>query len=211
MKLMSFMPLPNGEGMPAEGNGVGIPRMIHEMTSHALAEPDFEAHIDSFKVILTRAGVEIAENQQWLSQTINHDPDSHEQAVALIVRRNGRTNVKSIRNQLGLDSDEVRDILRKLADDNVIRWTGTDEVTLVRRLPRWTPQQWHENILAVLDPDRPMSLRDIAQALGRKSANTRIYIKELVENGEIVATAGPKSKNRMYLLGKQEKLPLSHN
>ncbi len=149
MKLMSFMPLPSGEGMPAEGNGVGIPRMRSEMASRALAEPDFDARIDGFKVTLSRAGAEIAERQERPNQAAGS------------------------------------------------------------RLPKWTSRQWRESILAVLDPDEPMSIHDIAQALGRKYENTRVYIKELVHSGEVVATAGSHDKNRKYLLPNRGTPPLS--
>lgn len=50
---MSIVPLPDGAGSPAEGNGSGIPMMIDAMRAHGLAEPLFCPGFDRFKVVLT--------------------------------------------------------------------------------------------------------------------------------------------------------------
>lgn len=39
VKLMSIVPLPDGAGSPAEGNGSGIPMMIDAMRAHGLPSP----------------------------------------------------------------------------------------------------------------------------------------------------------------------------
>lgn len=58
VKLMSLVPLPDGAGSPAEGNGLGIPMMLDAMRAQGLAEPLFCPGFDRFKVVLYRAKVE---------------------------------------------------------------------------------------------------------------------------------------------------------
>jgi len=199
MKLMSLTPLPGGSGVPTEGNGSGIPLMKSAMASRALAEPKFIAGIDSFKVVLGRSGTEIAENKQWLSKAVSHDLGSHEQAVAVILRRDGRATVASVRGQLGLDSDEIREVFQALINDGVLKWAGKDEVELARQ-PKWPRDEWYRRILAVLDSEKPMGIHDIADALGRRPENTRNYVTALVNAGDVVATAPQSSTKRKYLL-----------
>ena len=58
VKLVSLVPLPDGAGSPAEGNGSGIPMMIDAMHAHGLSEPLFCPGFDRFKVVLYRSKVE---------------------------------------------------------------------------------------------------------------------------------------------------------
>lgn len=199
MKLMSMLSLPGGGGVPVEGNGSGVPLMRSAMASRALAEPEFDPRIDGFKVVLGRGGAEMAENQQWLNRTVTHDLGAHEQAIAVILRREGRATVAGIRAQIGIDSDEIRSALQALVDEGVLRWVGKDEVELVRTV-RWTREEWHRNILDVLDESEPMTIHEIAHALGRRHENARRYLKQLVDRGDVRATASQSSTGRKYLL-----------
>ncbi|WP_322155624.1 ATP-binding protein [Paratractidigestivibacter sp.] len=54
MKLMSLVPLPAGAGLPAEGNGSGVPMMIRECEQRGIRAPEFRPALDSFKVVLAR-------------------------------------------------------------------------------------------------------------------------------------------------------------
>lgn len=199
MKLLSLMPLPGGSGLPAEGNGSGVPLMKSAMASRALAEPEFVPGIDNFKVVLTRGGAEIAENKQWLDRTIEHDLGPHERAVAAILRRAGRATVASVRDQLGIDSDEIRRAFQGLVDDGILRWIGDDEVELTRR-PKWSREEWRSRILEVLNYETPLNIKEIADVLGRRPENVRGYLKELVDSGIVIATAPASSTRRKYLL-----------
>ena len=199
MKLMSMLVLPGGGGVPVEGNGSGVPLMRSAMASRALAEPEFDPRIDSFKVVLGRGGTEIAENRKWLTRAVAHDMGAHEQAIAVIIRREGSATVSDVRAQLGIDSDEIRDAFQCLVDEGVLRWVGKDEVELARA-SRWSREEWHRNILGVLSPSEPMSIHEIASALGRRHDNARKYVRQLVDNGDVIATAPQSSTDRKYLL-----------
>lgn len=54
MRLLSLVPLPEGAGSPAEGNGSGIPLMVHEMSERGMEPPSFRPAIDHFKVVVPR-------------------------------------------------------------------------------------------------------------------------------------------------------------
>lgn len=60
VKLMSFVPLPDGGGYPVEGQGSGVALMIREMEARSLAAPRFEAGVDFFKVVFERSGAEVS-------------------------------------------------------------------------------------------------------------------------------------------------------
>lgn len=199
MRLMSMMPLPGGEGIPVEGNGSGVPLMRSAMASRALAEPEFDPQIDHFRVVLGRGGTEMAENQKWLKHTFGQGLGAHEQAIAVILRREGESTVSGVRNQLGIDSDEIRDAFQSLVDEGIARWSGKDKVRL-SRTTRWSRVQWHQAILSVLSTDAPKDIHEVASALGRNPENARKYVRQLVDSGEVIATAPPSSTDRKYLL-----------
>ena len=116
-----------------------------------------------------------------------------------ILRRDGHASVASVRAQLGIDSDEIREAFQGLVDDGVLKWAGKDEVELARQ-PKWPRDEWYRRILDVLDSERPMGIREIATALGRKPENTRNYVTALVAKGDVIATAPQSSTKRKYLL-----------
>lgn len=148
MKLMSMMPLSKDGGVPAEGNGSGVPLMKSAMSSRDLAEPKFVAGIDYFKVIFDRGRTDVPENKQ------------------------------ASEGKEATDSKEAE----------------------AGQKARWTREEWRRRILAVLDAEEPTGIHEIAAALGKKPENTRNYIKDLVDKGDVVATAPPSSTNRKYLL-----------
>ena len=45
-----------------------------------------------------------------------------------------------------------------------------------------------------------MSIRDIAMALGRRHDNARMYVIQLVDSGDVIATAPQSSTDRKCLL-----------
>lgn len=123
-----------------------------------LAEPEFDPRIDSFKVVLGRGGVEIAENRRWLTRTVAHDLDAHERAIAVMIRREGSATVADVRARLGIDSDEIRGAFQSLVDEGVLRRIGRDEVGLART-SRWSREEWRRNIVGALSPSEPVYAR----------------------------------------------------
>ena len=94
---------------------------------------------------------------------------------------------------------DTREAFQRLVDEGVLRWAGKDEVELAKA-SRWSREEWHRNILGVLSPSEPMGIHDIAAALGRRHDNARKYVRQLVDSGDVIATAPQSSTDRKYLL-----------
>ena len=94
VKLMSLVPLPDGVGSPAEGNGSGIPMMLDAMRAHGLAEPLFCPGFDRFKVVLYRSKVE----------QVDHGGD----LIVAALKRNGELGTRELAECTGLTVSQVR-------------------------------------------------------------------------------------------------------
>ncbi len=127
--------------------------------------------IDSFKVVLGRGGVEIAGNRRWLTRTVAHDLDAHEQAIAVMIRREGSVTVADVRARLEIDSDEIRGAFQSLVDEGVLRRIGRDEVGLART-SRWSREEWRRNILGALSPSEPVYARRHSSPMAAMPAGT---------------------------------------
>ena len=94
VKLMSIVPLPDGAGSPAEGNGSGIPMMIDAMRAHGLAEPLFCPGFDRFKVVLYRSKIE----------PVDHGGD----LIVAALKRYGELGTRELAEHTGLTISQVR-------------------------------------------------------------------------------------------------------
>lgn len=91
---MSIVPLPDGAGSPAEGNGSGIPMMIDTMRAHGLAEPLFCPGFDRFKIVLYRSKVE----------PVDHGGD----LIMTALKRYGELGTRELAERTGLTVSQVR-------------------------------------------------------------------------------------------------------
>lgn len=203
MKLMMSVPLPGGGSVSAEGQGSGIALMIHEMKRRALNPPKFDATFDSFTVTLGRSGVELAENQTWIRSVVDRDLGSHEEALLLMARQNGKLTVDAARKQLGIDSDEIRKMLGNLAELGLLAPGKTDEYRLNGESgqpdePAGRPSA-RELILLSLSETVPTSAQELADATGKKLSTVRASVSKLVDDGLVIPTAPVNSPNRRYL------------
>ena len=94
VKLMSLVPLPDGAGSPAEGNGSGIPMMVDAMRAHGLAEPLFCPGFDRFKVVLYRSKVE----------QVDHGGD----LIMAALKRYDELGTRELAERTGLTVSQVR-------------------------------------------------------------------------------------------------------
>ena len=110
VKLMSLVPLPDGAGSPAEGNGSGIPMMIDAMRAHGLAEPLFCTGFDRFKVVLYRSKTE----------QVDHGGDF----IMAALRRYGELGTRELAERTGLTVSQVRARVNALIDQGEIEPTA---------------------------------------------------------------------------------------
>ncbi len=201
MKLMSSVPLSDGSGIPAEGQGSGIALMVREMQSRALEPPHFEAELDCFKVVLGRGGVEVEENRSWIQGIAGDALDRHEEAVLVMARDKGVVTVHGIRSLLRIDSDDIRELCARLVDRGYLERVGVDEYRMVGADFR-RGQPIDESILGILSREEPLGVREIALRIDRNLPTVRYHMKKLVDGGLVVATAPTNSPQRKYRLAR---------
>lgn len=211
MTILSFMEFPGEGGFPAEGNGTGIPLMIREMRSRALAPPRFKADFDKFTVVLGRGGAEMAENREWLRRIAPEGLHRHEEAVLVEARREGTVSVARLRAHLAFDSDEIRGILQRLegrgllerVDQDVYRIADAPDAFGSATSARMTKEDAKEIVVGLLERTGEANVHELAHALGRSVQTTRARLVELQEEGVIEATAASTSRHRAYRLAQR--------
>lgn len=202
VQLLRVVPMPDGHSTVAENQGSGVPLMVASMRRHGLPAPDYgTSSIDHVVVKLARFGLIDPEMKAWLDGLPESDRRDRRQEVALaLAKSNGQVSVADLRNNLGLDSDDCRGALAQLVADELL--VGMNDGPYVLDVPRasvsTTGARWE--ILAALDSEAEMSIAQIAEATGKTREALRPHLRELVEQGLIIATAPPQSRNRTYLL-----------
>ncbi len=200
MRLMSSTDLPSGAGRPAEGGGGGVPFMIRTMRSKTLIAPDFKADIDQFTVKLVRGGAEIAENREWIERTSRSPLTPHEQSVLLAMRKSETATVQDLRRMLMIDSDEIREAAIRFEREGIIVRIAPDTYKMLADDSGNHPTPKSKDVLlSVLKTDEPLSIREVADLIGKSVPSTRYHINKLVEQGLVVPTASSTSRNRKYL------------
>lgn len=112
MRLMSIVPLPEGAGSPAEGNGSGIPLMKSMLVANGLDEPIFCPSIDHFKVILRRPAA---------GRIVEAKTEVFQGDVLALLDKYGELSAKEIVERSGLSINQVRNRVRALlADDSIV-------------------------------------------------------------------------------------------
>lgn len=109
--------------------------------------------------------------------------------------------MEDLRQNLGLDSDDCREVLVALAIDGILVGDGDGPYVLAGRRELRTTGEAQREVLAVLRPDEPRSIHEIAEATGKSLGALRALLRDLVEQGLVEATAPPQSRKRKYLLG----------
>lgn len=200
--LLRCVPMPDGVSTVAENQGSGVLRMIHAMRRHGLPAPDYsESTIDHVVVRLERFGLMDPEMDQWLDSLAGGELLSQRQRSALaLAKRNGTVGVSDLRNNLGLDSVDCRDVLAGLLEAGHLTGVNDGPYSVVepRESTRLTAAQ-HE-VLAALSASEPRSVHALAEATGKSLASLRQILRDLIDQGVIEATAPPQSRNRQYLL-----------
>ncbi len=197
LQILRDVPLSVGSGAVVEGQGSGVPLMIHQMEAHALDRPVFRATPDQVSVELRRHGAEVPEHRAWLRSVVDRDLTSHEDSALVFARRHGHITVQLLQEALQIDSDEARAMLRGFLGEGVLRLQGPEDYVLAGdgdAIPRGDL-----DILDVLSESEPLDIHAVAAATRRSVGSLRPALRRLVEQGRVRPTAPPSSKNRRYL------------
>ena len=196
-QLLSRAPLPGGQGTVSENQGSGIRRMFSGMQHHGLPAPRFHADIGSFTVVLSRFGLMNQETTDWLERF--GGGRSRVQDIALILAHDlGAVTPRELREHLGIDSDDARADLQRLARAGKLVESSPDRFTIPLSALGVTGKA--EQVLRLLSASTPKNIREISAESGSSVNSLRPVLKELVEGGFVVATAPPTSRRRAYLL-----------
>lgn len=202
MNLMGAVPLRHTKGHVAESQGSGVLSMIREMEQRSLGKPRFKATADSFTVVLSRHGAEIADNRAWLSARASRELDRREETLVMVMKEAGAPlSVRQVRERVGWDSDDIRAICDKLLEEGMLVKKGDDVFSLVEGgapQVREASSQLAERIVRYLGETGEASAREIAEALDEKLSRVRYVLPKLIDDGEIAPTTGPHSRNRKY-------------
>lgn len=203
-KLLGDVRIPGSRSSLAETQGSGIPRMIHAMRQHGLPAPSYAGStIDHVIVRLDRFGLLDPEVESWLQSLPGAaGRGAAERSALALAKTTGHVTVADLRSNLGLDSDDCRDVLGRLLGDGLLIGINDGPYVLadLERTIVMTGAQ--HAVLAALDVATPRSIRDVAERTGKSLGSIRPVMRELVEAGLVVATAPPQSRNRRYLLAR---------
>ena len=201
-RLLTRVPMPDGQTTVCENQGSGVPLMIGQMRRHGLPAPDYSAStLDHVVVRLARLGLMNPQVDDWLAKLPGAKERGREQRAALaLAKRRGAVSVSDLRANLGLDSDDCREVLAALVADGLLIGLndGPYVLTDLDRTMQSTGAQ--RQLLAALDEERPRSIHEIAEITGKSPGALRPVLRELVGRGLVEATAPPQSRNRRYLL-----------
>lgn len=202
MNLMGAVPLKYTKGHVAESQGSGVLSMIREMEQRSLGKPRFKATVDSFTVVLSRHGAEIADNKAWLSAHASREFDRREETLVMVMKEAGEPlSVRQVRMRVGWDSDDIRAICEKLVEEGILVEAGEDAFSICGHEAasmRKKSSLLVRRVLSYLDDEGEASAREIATALDEKISRVRYVLPQMIDSGEIIPTTGPHSRNRKY-------------
>lgn len=201
-KLLGDARIPGSRSSLAETQGSGIPRMIHAMRQHGLPAPSYASSTIGHVIVrLDRFGLLDPEMETWL-EGLPGDVDRRpeERSALALAKTTGHVTVADLRSNLGLDSDDCRDVLGRLLGDGLLIGINDGPYVLADLERTIVMTSAQHSVLAVLDAVVPRSVREIAELTGKSVSALRPVLRDLVAAGLIQATAPPQSKNRRYLL-----------
>lgn len=188
----------HAEGAVAESQGSGIPAMIREMESRSLGRPKFIVKADSFTVLLSRHGAELAENRTWIQSHVGTELTDREETLLMFMREHGCVcDVQKIREALKWDSDDIRLICGGLVNKHVLSKCDKDTFEIID-MSRGSSASTADRILEALSAEVDMTAREIAVASGVKISSVRYHLPKMADKGLIEVMGSSTSRNRRY-------------
>lgn len=198
VKLLSHTPRVGAAGVVAENAGTGIQRMRAGMQAEMLPTPEFRADIGQFVVILQRFGMLNPDTDKWLTAQ-GHKRNNVDDVVLLLAQNEGAVTPHVLRDHMGVDSDEAREILAHLVEEEALVEAPYREETYVLPGSILRLSAAEQEVMAILSATQALGINEIAEKTGRSKNTLRPLLRDLVDARLVVATAPPQSRNRAYL------------
>lgn len=196
-RILMDIPWPEDSGgVLAEINGSGIPRMFNLMREAGLPVPDYEIDVARVTVKLGRHGLLEPETSQWLSERLGTSYSPPEGIALVMAEELGAVSPKNLRDQTGHDSEDMRELLKRLVERGVLIESSPDRFTVPASKYLTDAEQ---EVLETISSTDPVTIRQISDLTGRSANALRPILRSLIEQQIIVATAPPSSRNRAYL------------
>jgi ATP-dependent DNA helicase RecG len=223
-RLLQDVTLPGTDQVVCENRGTGIPAMIQALRQAGLTTPRFDDALTRFRVTIPKHALLDADTLAWLAG-LDHQDLTDAQRMALALMREGRQVSNATLRQLGLERAEATTALTGLVARGLaisfggrryaqysLAVPGDGPSQLALQLPPDQPQATSTGGQAVrsgrrdrtdevdrlFDSGRTLTVGDVITATGLKHAMAARYLARLLDDGRIVATAPPRSKNRAY-------------
>ncbi|SEN53327.1 ATP-binding protein [Cryobacterium luteum] len=216
--LLTEVPFPDRDETVCENAGSGILRMAGVLGGMGLPAPRFTATSTSMTVTLDRHGLLTPEMSSWLSGigAASLNPDA--QRTLVLVHRGYDVEDQLLRAQFGMDSTDARLILRALVADGWLRFPSQpggayrpgpglldaelNENTLFSDVvvpPTQHPEgSLDERILKAIGQNDELSINELVTITQSSTNSLRPRLRVLIEQGALVPTAPPQSRNRRY-------------
>lgn len=219
--LLADVPMLDHDEAVSENAGSGIPAMTGALGRSGLAAPRYVAQVTDLTVVLDRHGLLSPETDEWLATIGATGLDADLRRTLALVHRGYAVDDQVLRAQLAMDSSDARHILRRLVDENWLRYPRrTDgayrpgprleealpgqDALFARPDPREpAPGSIDERVISALAGAGQLSARALADRLGTTIGALRPRLRVLVAEGALVATAPPTSRLREYRLARR--------
>lgn len=196
LRLLQKVPSHDGT-FAIEGQGSGIRLIINSMEASALTPPGFRVSPDAVEVTLQRHGAEIPEFLDWLKALTPRELSTHERAALITAKREGGVSVSRLHELTRIDSDEARTVLSNLRHEQLLRAVDEDSYIVSEGTP--LPELSDFGTLQALSKTEPQTIHELASATGLSVSHLRVALRRLIDDGWVIATAPPTSRNRKYL------------
>lgn len=219
--LLADVYLPGTDQVVADNRGSGIPDMLARLRRANLTLPAFDSRLSRFTVTFPKHTLLTMETLQWV-ESLRQPGPTRTQVSALALMREGRQVTNGTLRQLGLDSRDATHALADLVNRGLAYEVGgrryaeylldedrlPDEQGLLDDLlpeqetatPGVGRQRYDRSgqIKALFADGRTMTATQVAAATALGLAMTNRYLARMLEAGELVATAPPRSTKRAY-------------
>lgn len=189
-KMLPDVPLPGGAGRVSENLGTGIQTMVRGLRDMGLDVPIINASAARFEISFPRYGLMTEEVRNWLEEIRADTLSTDHQRILALHHADEPLAVKRIRRRLGMDGEDVRDLLGELVTGGWLDYPAT-------RGAAYPPGKR----LTQLDLDVEPPAGNIPKGGAIKAVQLRFEEKDELSSKELAQTTGLHINTIRRILG----------